>query len=330
MHLSSGLVGLLNLALHLIKTNEADEIMSRIAQCINGNQQTVYLSQVRHVWRRYFVSVWLRDRLRLNVQDLKGYAQYVREMTKKRLEEGMLKPDDVFKDKTFEEMLGELDSNTVPFTEDPDYELVDYGSDDDGENDEPSADRGENRLDTILREPATVEQIAAVEERLGQPLPGDLKDFYALTNGTRHVVKQYPGNHIFKRRFPKIQSLCWEDDDYMDDYSFVLLPESETPVSIGWPGIEGGGIAIHDRDGEGSEYVWYLNGEVVAKAKRALSEAYGDVDDTGKRALDILVKKYHGGWERLGDLKACWYQQSGGSDDTIVFHNQGVFQFGGV
>ena len=189
MRLSAGLAGLLNLALHLNKPSDADEIMSRIAQRIDANQQAAYLSLIRPAWGKYFVTGWLRDRLGLDDQDLKGYAQYVRETTKKRLEEGMLMPADIFKDKTMEQMLAELDSNTVPYMGESEYECAE--SDDDSLV-------SEQRSDTIIRKPATPEQIAAVEENLGRPLPGDLKDFYSLTNGTRPVVHRPRGSRLPK------------------------------------------------------------------------------------------------------------------------------------
>ena len=107
----------------------------------------------------------------------------------------------------------------------------------------------------------------------------------------------------------------------MDGYRFMLLPRREVPMPIDWPAIEGGGIAMYGFDGQGTRYVWYLNEGLVAKAKRALSEAYEAAGEAERRALGILVKQYHGSWERLADLKACWYQQFWGSDETIVFHN---------
>ena len=312
MQFSSGLTGLLSLALHLHKTSEADDIMSRIARRIQANEQSVYLPHVRPVWGRYFLSGWLRDRLGLDEHELREYTRNVRDTTRQRLEEGVLMPANIFKDKIIEEMLAELDSNTMPYRGDPDYDLV-VGDGDGG---------GDAAPDTILRKPATREQIATVEERLGRPLPSDLKDFYLLTNGTLPVVHRYPEFHCFHNRLPPVQSLFWEDDDYMNDYRFELLPTDENPISIDWPGIEGGGIAMYEHDGQGTIYVWYMNEELVAKAKKVLTDAYAAAAEADQRVVDYLVHKYHGGWERLAQLQACWYEQFwGGAGDTIVFHD---------
>ena len=308
MCLSSGLAGFLSLALHLNKTRDADESMSRIAQRINANQQPLYLSRVRPAWGKYFISGWLRDRLGLDEQDLREHARDVRETTKKRLEEGVLMPANLFKDRTLEEMLAELDSNTKPYMSEPEYCLV--HSDDGGLAD-----------DTILRKPATPKQIADVEEILDRPLPPDLKDFYSLTNGTRPVVEHYPEDHMFSNRLPTVQSLFWEDEGYMNDYSFQFLPGHEVPIPIDWPGIEGGGIAMYEHDGQGTRYVWYLNGDLVAEAKNILIEAYEEAEEDDKMVLDDLVKKYHGSWERLRELKTCWCQQVWGEPSMAVFHN---------
>lgn len=315
MRLSSGLAGLLNLALNLNKTSEADEIMSRIAGRIHANQQSEYLMQIRLAWGKYFLSGWLRERLGLAEHELKEYAQFIRETTKKRLEEGVLNPVDVCKDKSIEEMLAELDRNTSPSKE----LFEEFGYESGDNNDEGDS---EDKSNTILRKPATPEQIATAEATVGRPLPDDLKAFYTLTNGTRPVIAYSPGIHLLNNRFPTIQSLFWEDEDYMSDYCFDLLPGAELPISIDWPGIEGGAIAMYDHDGQGTEYVWYLNEELVTKAKKILTDAYEEAEEAEKRGLDGLVEEYHGSWEQLRDVKACWYQQGWGDPDSmIVFHN---------
>lgn len=304
MELSSALAGLLNLALRLNKTNETDEIMTRIAGRINANQQSYYLSRIRPAWGKYFVTGFLRSKLGLSERELKKYAQYILKTTKKRFEEGAVDHLQLFKDKSMEEMLAILDSNTLPYKEE---------FDDDSEFNLP---------DTILRKPATPEQIAAVEGTIGQPLPDDLKAFYTTTNGTRPVVRRCPGFHYFQNRFPTVQEVFWEDDDYMWDYQFDLLRGDNLPITIDWPGVEGGGIAVYEHDGQGTEYLWHINEPLVAKAKKVLIDAYEAAGEEEKKTVDDLVKDYHGSWERLKEMKTCWYQQGWGDPNgMIVFHD---------
>jgi hypothetical protein len=320
MRLSSGLAGLLNLALHLQKPSAVtDQIMSRIADRIHADQQAEYLARIRPAWSKYFVSGWLRDKLGLSAANCSEYARLIHDTTKQRLEQGgPLKPVDEYKDHSMQEMLAELDRNTVPYKD----SFEEWGKDWD-DDDEAAAGRN-----TILRNPATPAQIATAEETIGRPLPDDLKQFYAITNGTRPVVEHYPGFYAIKACLLPVESLFWEDDEYMHDYELDLLPgtRQELPVKIDWPGIKGGAIAMYEHEGQGTEYVWYVTSELVAKARKALEDAYEAATANDKKRIDSLVQDYHGSWEKLKDLKECWYQQQWGDPDgMIVFHDFRAF-----
>lgn len=328
MRLSAGLSALLKVALDLNKTAEADKLMARIAERIHANLQSEYLALVWPAWGKYLLSGWLREKLGVAEHELREYSDFVRETTRKRLEEGVLRPVDVYKDKSMKEMLEELDRNTVEaegfkelleefYHEDGDDEGNQDGDTEENEGERSSKEGRYSASHTILRKPATPEQIAEAESTVGRPLPDDLKEFYAITNGTRHV-SHGPWPHIFDIRLPTVQSLFWEEEDYMTDYTFELLPGASLPTPIDWPGIEGGGIAMYEHNGQGTDYVWYVSKELVAKAKKVLDEAYQIAEEAEKKVLDGLVSDYHGNWEQLRDMKACWYQQSWGDPDSMV------------
>lgn len=323
MCLSSGLAGLLNLALHLKKPSAVtDQLMSRIAGRIHANQQSRNLARIRPAWSKYFVSGWLRDKLGLSAADkssqLHEYGRLIHDATKKRLEQGgPLNRADEYKDKSMQEMLAELDRNTLPYKDSFD----EYGKD----WDDDQAAAGPN---TILHKPATPAQIAAAEETIGRPLPDDLKQFYALTNGTRAVVKHWPGFHSIQERLLPVGSLFWEDDEYMHNYCFELFPGAgeDLPIEIEWPGIEGGAIAMYEHDGQGTDYLWYVTSELVSKARKILEDAYSTANPDDKKRLDALVQEYHGSWENLRGLKECWYQQGWGDPDSMgLFHDFRAF-----
>ena len=254
--MSFGLTGLLILALHLNKMSEADEIMVRITDRIHLDQQALYLALVRQAWKRYFLSGWLRERLRVDENELREYAGFVLETTRKRLEEGVLKATEVFKDHSMKEMLDELDRNTVGTAVSEEYfevASVNYEDNDDEGNEHIKTARY-SHPSTILRKPATPEQIAEAERTIGRPLPDDLKEFYALTNGTRPVI-QGPWPLIPELLLKSVQSLYWEEGDWMTDYSFVLLAEGNLNKLVDWPGIEYGGIAMYENNGQGTNYL---------------------------------------------------------------------------
>jgi hypothetical protein len=291
--------------LYLNKTAEADDIMARIANRIHANGQARDLSCIRLAWKKYFASGWLREKLGLSEDELKQYAEFILNVTKKRLEEGPVTPSDEYKDKSFQEMLEELDRNTLHFPE----MWEDY---DDG--DESTFPR------TILRAPASADEIARVESKLGCTLPDDLKKFYALTNGTQPVIS---GPHFYRLNNPLLSvfELFWEDDSYMGGYEFDLFPETSLPVQIVWPTIEGGGVAMYEHNGQGTIYTWYLQGELLVKAKKALEDAYQKAGESDKKIIDKQVERYHGSWEKLRDLEACWYQQAWGDAPMALFHS---------
>jgi SMI1/KNR4 family protein SUKH-1 len=303
------LIGLLILALHLNKIIEADEIMGRIANRIHMGQQAVCLAWVGKAWERYFLSGWLRERLGVDVNELKEYARFVCETTRKRLENGVLKATEVFKDHSMKEMLDELDRNTVETVVPTGY--FEYANvlyeDNDGEGKEHVKTAPYSHPSTILRKPATTEHIVEAETAIGRILPDDLKEFYALTNGTRPVIQGLWQPPIPKLPLMSVQSLFWQEEDWMTNYAFDLLPEGKLRPSINWPGIEYGGIAMYESVDQG-EYLWYLTEELVGKAKKVLDDAYQKKGQTEKQALDALVKMHHGSWERLKNLKTCWYK----------------------
>lgn len=278
--------------------------MARIANRIHANGQARDLSRIRPAWKRYFASGWLREKLGLSEDELKQYAEFILNVAKERLEQGPVTPSDEYKDKSFKEMLEELDRNTLRFPEMWD----DY---DDG--DESTFPR------TILRAPARADEIARVESKLGCALPDDLKQFYALTNGTQPVIS---GPHFYRLNNPLLSvfELRWEDLSWNGCYEFDLFPEMSLPVHVVWPTFEGGAVMMYEDNGQRTKYMWYFQGELLAKAKKALEETYQKAGELEKKRIDKAVEQFHGSWEKLRDLQSCWYQAAWGYGPTALFH----------
>lgn len=60
---------------------------------------------------------------------------------------------------------------------------------------------------------------------------------------------------------------------------------------------------------------------VGGKAKKVLDDAYQKKEQAEKQALDELVNVHHGSWERLKNMKTCWYQQLWGTPEGTVIHH---------
>lgn len=313
----SGLTGLLILALHLNKTSEADEIMASITDRIQVRSQSLCLALVRQAWKRYFLSGWLQERLGVDKNELKEYARYVCEITRKRLEEGVLKATNVFRDHSMKEMLDELDRNTVGAVVSEEYfEIASaHYEDNDDEGNEHVRTARHSHPSTILRKPATPDQIAEAETTVGRPLPDDLKEFYSLTNGTRPVIQE-PWPPMPELRLKSVQSLYWEEEA---GYALVLLAEAKQPRAVDWPGTYGG-IAMYEYCGQRTKYLWHLTEESVGKAKKVLDDAYKEAEETERQALDELVNLHYGSWEGLKNLKTCRFHQLWGEPEgTVVY-----------
>jgi hypothetical protein len=325
MRISSGLAGLLELAKDGGRQNEVPALMEQIAKRIHANQQSEYLSTIRHVWRPYLLAGWLREKLSISLQELQDYAKFILDTTKARLENGAIRPDDVYADFSIQQLLTELDHNTVS---DPEYSLQDnYDNVSEAEESAVDPGAGENdsesqklsRPSSILKSPATTEQIVEAETRLSRKLPEDLKDLLLITNGCR-PVKIMSSPTFFKLRIPALDDIFLEEEDYMLDYMFELLPDANLGIGIDWPGIEGGGIALYEHDGQGTEYVWILTESLVEEAKSSLQMAYDEADEEKKGAIDRQIVSYYGSREVYDELKTCLYLQCWGEPNgQIVF-----------
>ncbi|RAO74290.1 uncharacterized protein BHQ10_010302 [Talaromyces amestolkiae] len=218
-------------------------------------------------------------------------ASFILTVTKKRLEEELVMPGDEYKDKSFQQMLDELDWNTLRFPE----MWEDYSN-----GDESTLPR------TILRAPARADENARVESKLGCTLPDDLKKFYALTNGTQPVIS---GPHFYRLNNPilSVFELHWENFSWMGGYEFDLFPETSLPVHIVRLTIEGRG---------GSRCT-----SITGRGQYALEEAYQKAGELEKKVINKQMKRYHGSWDKLRDLRSCWYQQAWGDAPMGLFHS---------
>jgi len=298
MTLSSALAGLLHMAKVLGYDDEILALMKRIVGRIHSNMQSEYLGSIRFVWNDFLLSGWLRKELELSLDALKEYAQFVLQTTKQRLERGPLRPDDVYSSFSMIQLLEELDHNTVTDPAFHDEIAGGYLEEDTG------------TIESILRKPATRRQIADAEARIGRPFPEDFKDLLRISNGCLRV-KVSPIIH-FRTRLPPLDDIFLEEEEYMTDYTFTLLPDIELGIEVDWPSIEDGGIAIYEHEGQGTEYVWMLTDTLVEKAKQRLQNAFDKVDEQQKTVMLGAIDRVYGSRGAFDGMKICLYLQRWG------------------
>lgn len=277
--------------------NDVETLMTRIAKRIHSNQQPEYLGFLRVVWQRYLLPGWLRKQLDLSPEKLSSYADFVLATAKRRLEDGPLRPEALYADKSIHGLLEILEHNTKT---DPRYE-----DEDEDQNSVPPEQR------QVLRPAATDEEISAAEERIGRLLPDDMKDFLRISNGCGRIRS---GAWLFRVPLPPLDQIYLEDEGYMADYTFTLLPDADLGgVEVDWPGITGGGIAMYENDGQGTDYVWILTEELVAEAKARLDEAYVAATGEQKGKITRAIEQLYGSVRAFDEMRTCVYRQGWGS-----------------
>lgn len=269
------------------------DLMKRIANRIHANQQSHYLASIRFIWKEYLISGWLREHLRVSFESMKEYASFVLATTKKRLDSGPQNANDLYANHTLKQLLQELDQNTISS---PDFQNGDYAA--------YPLDEHE-KLSTVLLNPATEAEIQETENRIGKPLPSELKELMRISNGTLRV-KSGP-LPMFHLRLPPLSTLEWEEEDYMQEYRFILLPDIDLGIEVEWPGIEFGGISFYENEGQGTEYVWFVTETLVEKAKEVLREVYDEAEEAQREGIDRAVEKMYGSLEAYDGMKSCLY-----------------------
>lgn len=214
MQLSQALTALTYMADRLDRQADVEHYMMAMAQRIHANCQAEYFTIPLVAWERMFMTGRLRKVLEVPLPDLKDYADFVLRTLRTRLENGPVHADAVYKDKGIREMLEELDENTMS---DKEFNPYDYWfSDEDG------------GPKTIFKDPATDKEIEEVEEKLGREIPKEMKQLFKISNGCHHVKVGPSFRHM---RFVPVQDLYIENDGYMDDYQFSLLPDFKVEAS---------------------------------------------------------------------------------------------------
>lgn len=199
-------------------------------------------------------------------------------------------------------LLAEIDKNTIL---QPEYLTDRY----------PRAE-GEVAMASVLHKPASMALIAVQERRLGMAIPRDIQAYFLLANGA-DAVSEACG--FFNVRLPRVEDMFYEaETEYMDKYTFMLLPEFYA-LDIDWPPVERG-LAMYKEEITGSRHVWVLDAAKIAEAKAALEQARGREDEQGRALIDAAIVRYYGSRRVLDEMREyCLYQVWGKRDEERLF-----------
>lgn len=309
--LSAALTTLTYMADALGKEAEARDLLAMMSRRINANRQAAFIDSAFVAWEKWFLPGELRRAIGVEIFDLQDYTVFVRETLEKRLENGPVLPGEVYAGKSIRELLEELDRNTMS---DPEFDPSEFWFG--GEEEAQPA--------SIFKEPATEEDIRTKEEEMGRWLPGQLRELLKISNGCEHV-KSAPGDRAM--RLVPLDMIFLEDDEYMDDYGFSLLPdfkvEPARPRGIDEKDYEysfkvelcryGGGIGIYEPDGQGTDYVWILPGATVDAARRKVQETYDKVSEEQQGRIEEEIGRRYGSRAVYEGIEYCINVQGWGS-----------------
>ncbi|MBE3045590.1 SMI1/KNR4 family protein, partial [Candidatus Bathyarchaeota archaeon] len=209
IELSAALTTLLYMADKLGKDKDVWELLGAISKRIHADKQAEFFHSALVAWEKWLVPGLLREAMGLELSKLRDYAYFVQATLKKRLDNGPVRLEEVYAGFSVRNLLEELDRNTM---DDPEFDPNDFWLEED------------NIPTTIFKAPASKESIEAKEEEMGRKIPEELKELLMVSDGC-HMVKTAPG--MRETRFVPVKDIFVENEEYMDDYGFTMLPDFE-------------------------------------------------------------------------------------------------------
>ncbi|KKZ63648.1 hypothetical protein EMCG_02089 [[Emmonsia] crescens] len=251
------------------------QLMDMFAKRMEANQQLVYLMQSRRAWGALKDGT-LAKTIGVNDQKVYAYANELEETLDERIREGRMKLDHL----TMRQMLEILDNNTRT-------------------NPESLEDYIDGPPKSLLHDPASVEEIAEAERKLGIKPPADYKEFLAVTDG----FEQSWGGIISDPPLHPVRDIRWleDDEDYFIDLELELLGPG-FPYGM-WPTV-GKALEIGSED---INNVWLIPPPKVQEVQNRLSEILksGECDDELKKRIVDKMETFAGGIEGFMRLEWC-------------------------
>jgi hypothetical protein len=248
------------------------------------------LSSSEKLWP-YFRRGLLAAAFDLKPEEVEAKGQIIVETYKKRLHNHP-RP---FTDKTIQELLQIANDNTIKHTR------LDFWPD----KAVPA---------TLLHDPATAEDIFALETRLKITLPSDLKSFLSISNGFGGADQG-----IFTGVFPDPNIRSCEGISWSETVEFGSMPvellhlppdiKSLFPSNDDNVGIWDTPLPLVDRalvlGSRDVDVIWLIPPKEVKEAVEVYRQIYGVANVEQKKAVNRAVEVFVGSWEELEKLEWC-------------------------
>ena len=271
-----------------------EEHITRLQDIVKADLDT-YLPEVgksRAMWTILKTGVLEPEGMGNEIEDVFNRSK---DILKQRIESGAQRP---FKDKTMEELVHIIDENTRR------HEYAEREYDQRFQMDQNQLNNVRN--DSILHYPASVQDIASLEERLNTTLPEDYKEYLRITDGMNTVW-----NGVYHESFVASSfNVRYEDQLAPLDIPTPceLLPWEELPYDsfkVDWPELDFKQvIQLHDIEYGDLEGTWLVKPEMVRKAVETFFERFDmENDEEVKKLVERAVVDHFGGMEQLRNME---------------------------
>jgi hypothetical protein len=287
-------------------------ILEEVVARWDANQQVEYLAMAEDLWPLYISGAVARE-MGLSRPEIKAKASAIVEAYSSRLANGFARTP--LAGKSIMEVLEIANENTL---HGPGKEYWgEAGGEDDGQDDLPS---------TMFHQPATLEEISALEMKLDVKLPENYKQFLQASNGFGHN-----DDGIYNGYFPSpalfdTGMVRWVEEDYFQlPIELLELPQEIEQLGDVQERGEFGfdtALPVFDRVLEigvrDIDNVWLVRPELVRQAKDAYKTMYKRANKKQKRTIDRAIEAFAGSKEEFNRLKWCCVTWASGGYATMA------------
>jgi hypothetical protein len=186
---------------------------------------------------------------------------------------------------------------------------------------------GEAPPKTLFQKPATAEDIAKLEERLGIALPEEYKEFLGISNGFGAGAGNEDGIYNGYYLDPALYStgdVNWNDEPYFQlpvdlldlPYSINDLAGRKTKKNSDGSLEIDTALPLFDRVLEigtrDIDNIWLVHPELVKQARAAYVEMYEKADDQQKKIIEKAIEGFVGSWEAFQEIEWCCIKWAAG------------------
>ena len=289
---------------------QSADILNRIVARWGANQQITYLAEAHPLWP-LFLRGLVADAMDISQDELKAKGGKLVEAFSERLKNPP--GSSPLSSMTTKGLLELADNNTVKGAGTAHY-----------------SEMGDEPPETLLRDPASKEDISDLEQRLDITLPQDYKAFLSISNGLG-----CNDDGIYNGYFPDpslhaASDVHWVEDDYIElPVELLEIPREiealipaekhksrlqwDTPLPLFDLVLELGTADI--------DSIWLVHPRLVAQARGAYMKMHEVANGEQRKVLERAIQAFAGSMDAFEKLEWCCVKSSSGGAATMIWYS---------